>query len=60
MALGPTSDSSAASLSSKPLIAIECAVQILLLARDDVAELADRLLEVRELLFDGVEARGHS
>ncbi len=60
MALGPDVGFQRGQLVEQPLIAFQCAVQILLLTRDDITELADRLLQVREFLFNGVEARGHS
>ena len=41
------------------LIAIQRAVEFFLLAHDDVAELREGALEVREFFFDGIEAVGH-
>ena len=43
-------------LVDQPLIAFERALEILLLACDDVTELAERALQVREFFFNGVEA----
>ena len=43
----------------EPLVALERTIEILLLARDHVAQFVHRALQVREFFFDGFEAVGH-